>query len=96
MTAFFVAQLNVKDAEKFQIYAQGAAASMQYFGGQIVIKGKLSRNLAGETAYQNVALVSFPNKASLDEWFESEAYQTLIPLRDEAADMLLLAYDAPS
>lgn len=93
MKAFFVAQLNVKDPELFKTYAEGAAASMKPFGGQVVIKGKLSQQLAGESMFENIAVVSFPNKESLDSWFSSDAYQKLIPLRDEASDMLLLSFD---
>ena len=94
MNAFFIAQLNIKDPVKFQDYAKGAGESMQPFGGKVITKGKMSRQLAGKSDYQNVAIVGFPDKESLDGWFESEAYQKLIPLRDQAADILLVSYDA--
>lgn len=96
MKAFFVAQINIKNPEKFQQYAQGAGASMQPYGGELVTKGKAARQLAGVSEYGNVAIVSFPNQESLESWFESDAYQNLISLRDEAADMLLTSYNVPS
>lgn len=95
MKAFFVAQVTVKNTEKFQQYAKQAGASMEPFGGQVITKGKLSRSLAGDMAHENIAIVSFPDSAQLDAWFNSDAYQHLIPLRDEAADMILSSYSSP-
>ncbi len=96
MKAFFVAHINVKNLEKFQQYAQGAGASMQPFGGQVVTKGKVAKQLAGVSDYASVAVVSFPDQENLDNWFASSEYQNLIPLRDEAADILLTSYNVPS
>jgi len=42
------------------------------------------------------AVVRFPDTAALKTWYQSPAYQALIPLRDEAVDMTLVAYEEPS
>jgi uncharacterized protein (DUF1330 family) len=39
-------------------------------------------------------VIRFPNLAALQGWYRSPAYQALIPLREQAADVLLLAYQA--
>jgi len=39
-------------------------------------------------------VIRFPDPASLRRWFESPAYQALIPLREQAADVTLIGYDA--
>lgn len=96
MQAFFIANVNVKDAEKFQQYAQQAAVSMQPFEGQLLTKGVFAKSLAGDLNYQSVAIVSFPDQVKLEAWFESDIYQALIPLRDEAAEMLLTSFNTPS
>lgn len=96
MSAFFIANVNVKDGEKFHQYAKAAGESMQPFDGQVVTKGKLSKSLAGEMKYENVAVVSFPNQEKLDAWFNSDVYQQIIPLRDEAADIVLTSYNVPN
>ncbi len=95
MSVFFVAHVSVKNPEKFQEYAAGAAASMAPFGGELLKRGAVYRELAGKQGYSNVAIVSFPDQKSLDSWFESDAYQALIPLRDEASEMLLTAFSSP-
>jgi uncharacterized protein (DUF1330 family) len=94
MKAFFIAHVNITDPEKFQQYAKAAGKSMQPYNGQVVTKGKLVKQLAGEQVYENVSIVSFPDQESLDNWFHSDAYQALIPLRDKAADILLNSFNA--
>lgn len=91
-----MANVKVLDGEKFQQYAKAAGESMKPFGGELVAKGKLNESLAGSMSYENVAIVSFPDQTKLDAWFKSDAYQKIIPLRDEAADMLLTSYDTPA
>jgi len=92
MTAFFVATVKMKDPEKFQLYAKKAAETFQPHGGQLVARGKLERALTGSADHQAAALIRFPSMDALSAWYDSDAYQDLIPLRDAAADMTITAY----
>ena len=51
---------------------------------------------AGEADHRAVGIVKFPDKEALAAWYASDAYRALIPLRDEAADMTLVAYSVPA
>ena len=95
MTAFFIATTTVKDAEKFQEYAGKAAQTFAAFRGKLVTRGKVENTLAGDSNHQAVGVVSFPNMEALNGWYQSEEYQALIPLRDAAANMTLVAYSEP-
>lgn len=95
MTAFFIATSTVKDVEKFQEYGGKATATLAAFGAKLVIKGKAEKTIAGNSDHQVVAVASFPDMETLDNWFNSTEYQALIPLRDEAVDMTLVAYSVP-
>lgn len=96
MNAFFVAQVTIKNPEKFQQYAKAAGESMAPFGGNAIIKGKLATNLSGEQPHPAISVIGFPSEQSLNDWFNSDAYQALIPLRDEASDMILSSYVVPA
>jgi uncharacterized protein (DUF1330 family) len=39
-------------------------------------------------------VIRFPGTDSVNQWFSSAAYQALIPLREQAADVVLVSYDA--
>ncbi|MBE7636222.1 DUF1330 domain-containing protein [Sneathiella sp. P13V-1] len=96
MTAFFVASVTVKNPEKMAEYAAAAAKTFTAFGGEPLLKGKRVEDLAGSADHQMVAIVKFPDSNSLKGWYQSDAYQALIPLRDEAADMTLVSHEVPS
>jgi uncharacterized protein (DUF1330 family) len=40
-----------------------------------------------------IVVIRFPNLAAANGWFMSDAYQALIPLREQAADVLLTSYE---
>lgn len=40
--------------------------------------------------------IRFPSMEALNAWFASQAYQSLIPIRERAAEMILLSYEEPS
>ncbi len=96
MTAFFVANVTVKNPEKMAEYAAAAARTFPDFGGEPLLKGKRMEDLAGSADHQMVAIVKFPDSDSLKSWYQSEEYQALIPLREEAADMTLVSHEVPS
>lgn len=96
MTAFFVANVTVKDPEKFKEYSVKAGATFPLFGGELVLRGFQKEVLTGTVDHQAVGIVKFPDEAAINKWYASEEYQALIPLRDEASDMSITIYSMPS
>lgn len=96
MTAFFVATAKIKDAEKFQEYAKKAGATLAPHGGELVLRGKAGPVLAGAADHESVGIIKFADDTALSAWFNSDAYQAIIPLRLEAADMTISSYVVPA
>ncbi|MGD0976384.1 MAG: DUF1330 domain-containing protein, partial [Candidatus Korobacteraceae bacterium] len=42
----------------------------------------------------DIVVIRFPDKEDVYKWYSSAAYQSLIPLREQAAEMILLSYEA--
>ncbi len=95
MSAFFIATVTMKDGEKFQEYAAKSTGTFQPFGGELIIKGKFNGTLVGNADHQAAAIIKFPDIEALENWYASDAYQALIPLRNEAAEMTLVKYEVP-
>ncbi len=95
MTGFLIATVRVKDAEKFAEYAGKAQPLVTQFGGKVALRGGLAKTLAGDATPHKIAIMEFPDLQAIDDWFASEGYQAIIPLRDEACQMDLFAYAAP-
>ncbi len=94
MPALVVARATLKDPEKFKEYAPKAVQSMQEFGGEPLFRAKADKNLTGGgDDHQITGIFKFPSLEKVDEWYGSEAYQSLRALRDEAADIKMISYE---
>ena len=85
MATLMSATVQVKDPEKLKVYVSQVGATMAPHGGKMVARGKVAKQLSGEVKHQLEAIFEFPSADAIDAWYESEAYQALIPNRDEAA-----------
>lgn len=59
-----------------------------------MFRGKLSSVLSGQHTHDSTVVIRFPNMEALNDWHSSDQYQSLIPLRLEAADVDLLSFEA--
>jgi len=91
--AYVIGHITVKDAEKWDAYRIAATATLAPWGAELIFRGQDATVLAGEHRYTNAVVIRFPDRKAVDAWHSSAAYQALIPLRQQAADVVLLAYD---
>ena len=96
MTAFFLARAEIKDPAKFQEYGQKAGPTIKHYGGEFLVRGKLTELLTEGSASTVAAVAKFPDAEAAAAWYRSPDYQALIPLRDEAADMTIAVYEDPT
>ena len=92
-TAYLVGHITVKDAEKWAEYRAQVPATLVPWGAEISFRGRCVEVLSGEHPYSDIVVIRFPNKETIHSWHFSPAYQALIPLRQKAAEMLLLSYE---
>ena len=87
MSALLSVTIQVKDPAKLKEYISQVPATMAPYGSKMVGRGKVSKILNGEISHQMEALFEFPSAEAVDNWFNSDAYQALIGMREEAAHM---------
>ena len=93
-TAYVIGHLTVKNAEKWAEYRNQVPATLAPWGAELVLRGKRVAILAGEHSHADVVVIRFPDKEAVDGWYSSPAYQALIPLRQQAAEVVLISYEA--
>ena len=93
MTAFFIATIKIKNPEKFQEYGNKVGPTVAAFGGELTIRGQVKKVLAGNADNQVAVIISFSDMEALQGWYDSADYQALIPIREEAADTTIVAYE---
>lgn len=91
--AYVIGHITVKDAEKWDAYRNGVPATLAPWGAELVFRGSNVTVLAGEHAHADVVVIRFPDRKAVDGWHASAAYQALIPLRRQAAEVVLLVYE---
>lgn len=81
MIAYVMVRFTPKDPEKLQQYAASVPPTLAQHGGEVLAKGPL-QPLYGNSNYQTQVIIAFPSKEAAIQWYNSEAYQALIPIRD--------------
>ena len=94
MAAYLVGHITVKNDGLWQKYMAGVQESLAPFDCKIIFRGQLDRILAGQHDHNLVVVIEYPDQTTLDNWYDSEKYQSLIPLRDKAADVVITTYKA--
>ncbi|NKB55568.1 MAG: DUF1330 domain-containing protein [Alphaproteobacteria bacterium] len=93
MSAFMIATITVKDPAKFQTYLAETQKVAAPYGAKLLLRGMADKVLTGETAdHGMVVIVEFPSLEKIDQWYASDAYRPLIPLRDAGSDMTITSY----
>ena len=94
MSAYLIGHITIKNHDKWQTYVEGVQKSLITFEAEVIFRGKRTAVLAGEHPYENTVVIKFADQATLQNWYYSNSYQDLIPIRDEAADVVIISYDA--
>ena len=90
--AFVVGQMTVKQPEKWAQYRSQVLATLLPFGGELVFRGEQVQSFSGFNPHPDIVVIRFPSLADAKDWHASVAYQALIPLRVEAAEVVLTSY----
>jgi uncharacterized protein (DUF1330 family) len=93
MSAYVVGHITVKDADKWVEYRSRVPATLEPWGAEVVFRGCRAVVLDGEYRHTDTVVLRFPDKEAARNWHDSDAYQALVPLRKEAAEVELIGYD---
>ncbi|MCG7936396.1 MAG: DUF1330 domain-containing protein [Candidatus Thiodiazotropha taylori] len=92
--AYLIGHITVKENEKWQEYRSKVPTTLEPWQGSLLFRGSLSAVLSGSHQHSDTVVIEFPDIQALNNWYTSPQYQALIPLRQEAAEMDLLTYEA--
>lgn len=81
MTCLVIVDLTPIDKAQLGQYSEQAAKTVAAFDGHFIAKGAIEV-LHGEASHPMKAVIQFPDKDTARNWYQSEAYQALIPQRE--------------
>ena len=67
-------------------------ATLAPWKAELVFRGERVAVLGGEHRHRDTVVIRFPSVEAVDAWYQSDAYQALIPLRLAAADVDLISF----
>lgn len=88
--AWVIGHVSIKDAYRWQRYRESVPATLAPFGGKVVMRGKVADTLSGTHRHSDAVVLEFPSVDAARAWHASAAYQELITLRREAAEVDLI------
>lgn len=94
MAAYTIGHITVKDAQKWEEYRNQVPATLEPCGAELIFRGKRVAVLSGDHHRTDTVVIRFPSHEAIMQWHDSAAYQALIPLREEAADIDMISYEA--
>lgn len=78
-SCYLVATVKVRDAAGFAEYGRGRTRTVELYGGKIVFLGERAGALAGNPGWDLLLAIEWPDRATLERWWDSPEYA---PWRD--------------
>jgi uncharacterized protein (DUF1330 family) len=96
LSAYLIGHIRIIDPGAWQAYIAGVAKSLEPYAAaaEVVFRGRICSVLAGTHDQELAVVIRFADQQTLQTWYHSDDYQALIPLRDRAADVTIISYDA--
>ena len=94
--AYVIGNITVIDPVKWTEYCSKVPATLTPWKGELIFRGKQPNVLGGTYQHFDSVVLRFPNIEALNNWFNSDNYQSLIPIREQAANIDLISYQSES
>ena len=93
MSAYAIAHLRSIDLnEEILVYLRKIDASLEPFGGRFLVHGAIPEVIE-EPFPGAIVVIEFPDRERAGAWYESDAYQEILPLRTENSDSVAIVVE---
>jgi uncharacterized protein (DUF1330 family) len=97
MAAYVIADIEVTDAQLYDTYRAGTAATIEQYGGTFAVRGGAFEVLEGDWNPNRLIVIEFHNMDAAQAWYKSDEYAPLKALRQRAANSrLVMVEGAPA
>jgi uncharacterized protein (DUF1330 family) len=88
MAAYVIAQMTVHDPAMYREYASKLAPTAAPYKGRLLAAND-AESREGEPALRRTIIGEFPSLEDARAWYESDAYQAILPLRLQSTTSVL-------
>ena len=83
MSGYVIANIDVKNTEVYKKYVEGVVSTIKKFGGEYLVRAGEFKVMEGEWKHSRTVVIKFPNYEKALEWYSSEEYKPVKPIRLE-------------
>jgi uncharacterized protein (DUF1330 family) len=94
MRALVIVQENLKDPVMFEAYRKDVVATLTPFGGKFLVRGGKLTVREGQWPFERTVVLEFPSREAAEGWYDSAAYQKILPLRLKSSTGTFVIIDA--
>ena len=91
MAAYAIVDLHIYDIARYIQYQRALSPLLRVAGGRYLARGGEFRVYEGDYEPRRLVLLEFPSLEEWDQFYHSDDYQSLKPLRDECSHSRLVA-----
>jgi uncharacterized protein (DUF1330 family) len=81
MAAYIIAEVEVRDAERYEDYKRLVPPTLAEYGGRFIVRGGATTTLEGTWAPSRFVMLEFPSAAQARAWWDSPEYAEAKELR---------------
>ena len=93
MTAYFVIDLTVRDAQKLQQYEHDVLDLVRKHGGEFIVRGGDYDVIEGSWRPDRLVIARYPSRQAISDFYNDPDYAPLKKLRDEGSTASALAVE---
>tara|TARA_B110000881_G_scaffold172435_1_gene156385 strand:+ start:91 stop:381 length:291 start_codon:yes stop_codon:yes gene_type:complete len=81
MSGYAIFNINVKNPEAYKKYIEKVFPIVSNFGGEYLVRAGEYKVMEGEWKYPRTVVIKFPSYEKALEWYNSEQYKPIKPIR---------------
>lgn len=88
--AYLVGQIRVTNPQAYAVYSEQVPKIIEAYGGKYLVRGGAVSVLEGQSQDGRHVVIEFPNREAVQAWYNSDAYQAILPHRTNNSTGTLL------
>lgn len=85
MKVYIIGNLEITDLDRFLVYSRRVRELIHQCGARFLVRGGDSYAVQGDWQTHRLIVIEFPSRAVHDAFQASEAYQEIIPIRQQSS-----------
>ena len=90
MPAYVISMMKINDPDVYKKYTDRTPTIVEKYGGKFLTRGEEVTTIEGTPYNDRMVILEFPDKASIEAWFNDPEYQEAMKFRHASSTMNML------